>query len=728
MPDVNINFNIREEQNDAKKIEYDMKGIEKAASTLNTRTEKISKSMKTFGMSTEDMQKYLGPLYKGTNKQIGTLKNFAKSIDFGTDKNGRFTEGLGYLPRMMRNVGIAMGKNNKLIDISTGRTLSNAQAQRKMARGMKPFRMELLSVMFLGMQMQKTFGGLLQPAMKVTGVFKIWSTILTIMFLPVALLILRAMLWLLGIVNKLSHGTKMAIGIFVLLGLVMGMALFAVGQLGLAIDGLSITFAAFAKLKKMGGLVGAFKKGFSKIGKTLNGFKASMSSAGAAGSVSMMPIILAIVAIIAAIAILNAAWKNNWGHIRQHTGHFVLWFADVFDKYIKPVLTVIGAGIIALKDMIAFAITKAGLIWKVSWLSMVIASTKAGNAILSGIEFFVNNILTGPLRALWNSVRTVAGFLGKKLPPFPKLDLSKYKSSTKELERELNKSKTALSESLHDQLVSTGKSVAAWRKTMDNVAPTLKQLGNDTIETGDKIDKGLIKGTGFLDPALKSVGGTISDLTGNLTGNFMPSLNDTTNATDELTGVTDNFTGAIDKSKNMTSNLTKTMDSFTNTSLKETNVGLDMTATNFDKSSIKASELIDKIDAIPPYKSTIHEIIEKHSTGHARYSGVKVTKVMGTEGGKTYGEYTINGQGFSGIIPEMQMGGIVTKPLVTRIGEAGPEAVIPLKKTSLGSQQIINFNPNVDITINAASELDIDVVKDKLSKEWIEDIEEMIRR
>ena len=82
---------------------------------------------------------------------------------------------------------------------------------------------------------------------------------------------------------------------------------------------------------------------------------------------------------------------------------------------------------------------------------------------------------------------------------------------------------------------------------------------------------------------------------------------------------------------------------------------------------------------------------------------------------------------FSGKFPEFKMGGIVTKPIIGRIGEAGPEAIIPLKNNNIGETKIINFNPSIEVNVEASSEVDIDAIKDKLSREWIDELKEMIR-
>jgi hypothetical protein len=49
---------------------------------------------------------------------------------------------------------------------------------------------------------------------------------------------------------------------------------------------------------------------------------------------------------------------------------------------------------------------------------------------------------------------------------------------------------------------------------------------------------------------------------------------------------------------------------------------------------------------------------------------------------------------FSGEIPKMAEGGIVNRPTLALIGEAGPEAVVPLSKMGAGGGGDVNINVN----------------------------------
>jgi phage-related minor tail protein len=69
----------------------------------------------------------------------------------------------------------------------------------------------------------------------------------------------------------------------------------------------------------------------------------------------------------------------------------------------------------------------------------------------------------------------------------------------------------------------------------------------------------------------------------------------------------------------------------------------------------------------------------------------------------------------------MAEGGIVTRPTFALIGEAGPEAVVPLRDGGMGRNVKINFEQG-SVTIN--SDMDAEAFAEKLGA----DIERKLRR
>jgi len=115
-------------------------------------------------------------------------------------------------------------------------------------KGMHRFRMELLSVMFFGMALNRVFMGMLQPAMEATGIFELLSVTLLSVFMPVALEMLETLLWWSEAFMALDPAAKLFTGRVVAMGAAASAGLMAFGMLGLGIDGMKTAFPILAKL------------------------------------------------------------------------------------------------------------------------------------------------------------------------------------------------------------------------------------------------------------------------------------------------------------------------------------------------------------------------------------------------------------------------------------------------------------------------------------------------
>lgn len=135
----------------------------------------------------------------------------------------------------------AFNEQGRKMNTRLGRS---AQSIRKMTQGMKGFRMELLGVMFFGMAMTRTLGGLIKTSLEWTGVTEILSTALGVLFLPIAEKILQWALIFLNFVLELTEAQKLWIGKIVLLGMALGGLLFVIGTLGLGVGALIAVFGA----------------------------------------------------------------------------------------------------------------------------------------------------------------------------------------------------------------------------------------------------------------------------------------------------------------------------------------------------------------------------------------------------------------------------------------------------------------------------------------------------
>ena len=148
---------------------------------------------------------------------------------------------------------------------TTTRTFINGQlATKKFANVTRRFRMELLSVMFAGMQLKKTMENLMRPAFDAVGVFEIWGDFLAVVFLPAAFWLLDIVLGLWDAFDRLPEPIKKLIPIFALIGAVVGGGLFLFGQLGMTINGLKMAFPSL--MAGLGGLTPILGAVFMAVG------------------------------------------------------------------------------------------------------------------------------------------------------------------------------------------------------------------------------------------------------------------------------------------------------------------------------------------------------------------------------------------------------------------------------------------------------------------------------
>jgi hypothetical protein len=119
---------------------------------------------------------------------------------------------------------------------ASGKRLSSTSVQ--VTRGLHRFQMELLSVMFFGFMLYRTFTGLVKTSMEWMGVTELLSMTLGILFLPLAEGFLEIVIWLSDEVSNLTDEQKSWISALTLGAIILSGFLFLVGQLGLGLAGL----------------------------------------------------------------------------------------------------------------------------------------------------------------------------------------------------------------------------------------------------------------------------------------------------------------------------------------------------------------------------------------------------------------------------------------------------------------------------------------------------------
>ena len=213
-----------------------------------------------------------------TEKQMGLNKKQLVSATKSIIRNQRFMVGMR---EQYDSFGgsLRMGQENWSKFNKVGGKFNTLGARvgnsvRKMTHGLKGFRMEMLGVMFFGMGMTRLFKGMLRPAAELTGMFDLWRVTMQILFLPIMLAILPLFITFVTWIINLSERTKKMIGIFVIIGFVLGLFLTVVGTLALGIGSIILVFGgAIASLITLG--VNIIKVGSiigGKVGAWITGF------------------------------------------------------------------------------------------------------------------------------------------------------------------------------------------------------------------------------------------------------------------------------------------------------------------------------------------------------------------------------------------------------------------------------------------------------------------------
>lgn len=204
----------------------------------------------------------------------------------------------------MKGFNQVLGLSNKAFEENygqitkmTSRGIRLGTSIRKNTAGFRGFRMEMLGVLFFGMALANLFGGMLRPSAQLFGLFDIWSVTLQTVLLPVMSMIAPLLINLMAAFINMPEPLKILIGVFVIMGFLLGKILFIFGTLVLGVGSLIMAFGA--------GLLPLIGTGIL--------------------------IFLAVVAVITAIILI----VKNWGKITE-------WFKGVWQTLVGVVKNVWG--------------------------------------------------------------------------------------------------------------------------------------------------------------------------------------------------------------------------------------------------------------------------------------------------------------------------------------------------------------------------------------------------
>jgi hypothetical protein len=334
----------------------------------------VTQEFNKFGQATKRVTTTTQAFAKGMPKVTRATIQNTKLIDKANLAQSTFGQVMGMNLQNWRQYN-AMGGKFKTIGGQA------ANKFRMMTHGLRGFRMEMLGVMFFGMGLSKFFSGLLQPALKLVGIFELWSLMLSIVFLPLALALLDPLLKIMDWFINLPEPVKMGIGVFVALAAILFKLLFLVGMFALGLGSLIQAFGGIAAIK-------GILTGVGTIIGTVGGF------------------ILAILAVIT-IAIIGfvLAWKENFGKIKGWVELMWVGIKQIFKGFIewfKGLWMIISGLFEGNTDKI------------IKGLKLM---AKGFKNIFVGLLRFVGGLLVtlglSILRALWGIVKSIGGLIVK---------------------------------------------------------------------------------------------------------------------------------------------------------------------------------------------------------------------------------------------------------------------------------------------------------------------------
>ncbi len=204
-------------------------------------------------------------------KNISTIKEstlyYGSIVPEAARRFGRSQKDVNEALRMS-NLSINTFKHNgkmveQVLEGDTGQAVEFDQAMRRLGKSVRGFRMENLSLMFFGMQLQRTFGGMIRRVTDMMGVTELWTAVLQMVLMPVLMPLLDFMVALLDFFGEHPKIAKFT-GYLVLAAAALGSFLFFKSQLKLFTD-------AAKNLFGKGWVFKATKSGFAALDEALSG-------------------------------------------------------------------------------------------------------------------------------------------------------------------------------------------------------------------------------------------------------------------------------------------------------------------------------------------------------------------------------------------------------------------------------------------------------------------------
>ena len=183
----------------------------------------------------------LKTLYDGTG--VKSYVTQMKSLKKISDNYGL---SMMQLNAAMGRAGTKISESGKIIQDVGCKTSKMSRAMQTTRRAsIRPFRGDLLSLMFIGQGVAAMFGGMINPVLKLSGVFDVWRATLISVLGPVLFPLAEILISLMSKFMNLPEPVKKVIGVFVLIGFAIGKVVAILAPLALLWTAIHGTLAGF---------------------------------------------------------------------------------------------------------------------------------------------------------------------------------------------------------------------------------------------------------------------------------------------------------------------------------------------------------------------------------------------------------------------------------------------------------------------------------------------------
>jgi hypothetical protein len=738
-------YSTKEEyENKFRKIGEEKREIFKANSEKLVQAEQVNKQMASFTASKQrkEMQAIFEVndiLARSGKKRVGFADvMFADMDEFKAyaDVAGK-TGPIAMLSTMYKQIrGMPEPKN---LVTTFGKV---GLAVRKGVHGMRGFRMELLSVMFLGMNLSQVFGQWANSMFDLLGITEYFNLQLQLMTLDVLEPNIDGIYQAIEGMEQWDQGTKDLIGSMSIMSSVFGPVLFVISSLVLGIGGLFQAFGPAAAgvsvvmldmFKNMAGVIPGTALsnfitelealtligGVAKVGYDVTMATTSGAAAGAAASAA------ATAAAAGGGAIAGNAWVAGFKKVIGALAGIEL---------VITTLKVLFTGKATVEDVIT-ALVAAG----------IFAASIAGLAGVA-ITFGVAGLVVFTTAWLY---ATLAGFEFLTTPEFDAAiekdparkkfieDMTKIKlpENTKVAPKGVYVEKPWLSDVFAETGMVVDKNYSVILNRFYDVEGGYLDLNIAAINSANTIEKGSINSGESVSTMTEKQKKDLYDIQRAWTQSSI-------NAVNAMTGT---YSGAKSKTESAIKEGYKNpMESTVNAT--------KIVVVDLSKSTSK--EIADSVTAGKPYLETALQTslvnpfiiaVDKILATMARIptnmpsGGGSMPSAVATAGAtykavsSTYGSASKAAsdaanrliQAITSNLSKFGEGGIVTRPTFAMVGEKGPEAIVPLNgRNGTGN---VTYAPSISVDAKVSSDIDIRSLADRLNEYMASDYRRLTR-